>query len=189
MIDLTKKDLPKAIEVNGKSILLNTDFRVWLEFFKTNKVIYGNLIKNIKELTLNDKEELDIKLEEFLYNKNEYPQYESGSSENESGSSEKIIDYYLDGEYIYSAFMTQYHIDLLETDMHWHKFKALVDDLEVGIISHAKRARGYQKPSKKATEHDYWSKEKRAWQIKESVKLTEEEKAKIKEFEDYFDGA
>ncbi len=179
MIDLTQKDLPKAIEVNGKSVLLNTDFRLWLEFFKTNKVIYGDLIINLKDLTLDDKEELDIKLEEFLYNKNEYPQYESGSSE-------KIIDYYLDGEYIYSAFMTQYHIDLLETDMHWHKFKALVDDLEVGIISHAKRARAYQKPSKKATEHDYWCKEKRAWQIRENIKLTEEEKAKIKEFEDYF---
>lgn len=182
MIDLTMRDLPDTISVNGKSILLNTDYRVWLDFWKTKEVKLKKLIKNVEDITIEDVNELNIKIKEFLYNPNEYPKYESGKGE-------ITIDYYLDGEYIYSAFMTQYHIDLLETDMHWHKFKALVDDLEVGIISHAKRARGYQKPSKKATEHDYWSKEKRAWQIKESIKLTEEEKAKIKEFEDYFDGA
>lgn len=183
MIDLTKKDLPKAIMVNGKSILLNTDYRVWLEFWKTNEVKYKELIKDYdKELKNSDMKELNIKLKEFLNNSNEYPRYDDSSNE-------KLIDYYLDGEYIYSAFMTQYHIDLLDVDMHWHKFKALVNDLSVGIISHAKKARGYQKPSKKHTNHDYWSKEKEAWKFRDSIELTEEEKMKIKEFEDYFDGA
>ena len=179
MIDLTQKDLPTTILVNGKSIFINTDFRVWLNFWKTKKVNYSDLIKDNTTLLESDREALDSALINFLYNPNEYPK-------SSGGSGEKIIDYYLDGEYIYSAFMTQYHIDLLEVDMHWHKFKALADDLSVGIITHAKKARGYQKPPKKATEHDYWSKEKKAWQFRDSIELTEEEKMQIEEFENYF---
>ena len=37
MIDLTQKDLPTTILVNGKSIFINTDFRVWLNFWKTKQ--------------------------------------------------------------------------------------------------------------------------------------------------------
>lgn len=184
MIDLTQKDLPNAIVVNGKSILLNTDYRVWLEFWKTNKVKYKNLIKEVnKELKVSDVDELNKKLKEFLNNPNEYPHYNSSDNK-------RLIDYYLDGEYIYSAFMTQYHIDLLEVDMHWHKFKALVNDLNVGIISYAKKARGYEKRTKKDknNSNDYWEKEKQAWQL--TPILTEEEKEseeeKVREFEEYF---
>ena len=106
MIDLTQKDLPKAISVNGKSIFINTDFRVWLEFWKTKTVNYSKLIKDNTTLLESDREALDSALINFLYNPNEYPK-------SSGGSGEKLVDYYLDGEYIYSAFMTQYHIDLL----------------------------------------------------------------------------
>lgn len=37
----------------------------------------------------------------------------------------RIIDYESDADYIYSAFMQTYGIDLQTVDMHWHKFQAL----------------------------------------------------------------
>ena len=53
-----------------------------------------------------------------------------------SGKSEKVLDYIIDSQLIFSAFMEQYRIDLTETDenghfiqMHWHKFLALLSGL------------------------------------------------------------
>ncbi|MFQ8705544.1 MAG: Gp15 family bacteriophage protein [Thomasclavelia sp.] len=183
MIDLTKKDLPTSIKVGGKFILLNTDFRVWIKFWQelsdNGNAKIENLVKDKKiEIEPKYNEELSNAIMQFLYNPNETPNYEA----NETNG--KIIDYYLDGEYIYSAFYRQYGIDLLEADMHWHKFKALCDDLDVGIFLHAKRARGYKKPSKNDTEDKYWQRERKAWSFK--TKLTQEEQEKIKEFDDYF---
>lgn len=180
MIDLTTKDLPNAITVNGKSIFLKTDFRVWLRFWKEPNIKLADVIENVDiELTKEEIEEVKVKLNEFRNNPSVTPNY------NKASNGEKIIDYYLDGSYIYSAFMTQYHIDLLEVDMHWHKFKALADDLSVGIISHAKKARGYQKPSKKYDNDKYWSEERKAWSFPKV--LSDEEKKKIDEFNKYFE--
>lgn len=184
MIDLTKKTLPNTITVNGKVVFLNTDYRVWLEFFKSKNVKLDKLIKEVDVvLVKDDYPELDKKLKEFLYNPNEYPKYDNEQSE-------KSIDYYLDGEYIWVGILEQYGIDILEVNMHWHKFKAMVDSLRVGIIGHAKTARTYKKPSKKETSHEYWMKEKRAWSFRQEMSKEDEEmfNQKVKEFEDYFDG-
>jgi hypothetical protein len=53
-----------------------------------------------------------------------------------SGKSEKVLDYVLDSQLIFCAFLEQYGIDLTATDetghfiqMHWHKFLALLSGL------------------------------------------------------------
>lgn len=121
MIDLCSKDLPQAVMVDGKSFLINTDFRYWIKF--------GELVKK------------DETLDKFLYLfKNKVPQnpeffnalmdfYNNPNATPKSSSSNgnDIIDYVLDGEYIYGSFMQAYHIDLIDIEyLHWHKFKALV---------------------------------------------------------------
>lgn len=41
----------------------------------------------------------------------------------------QLISYVKDDALIYAAFMQQYGIDLVESELHWHKFRALLDGL------------------------------------------------------------
>lgn len=118
MIDLREKALPNTVQVNGRAYSIYTDFRYWLKFselIKKKDLRLGELYFLFK----NDTPYCNFydELMEFFTNKNATPKG--------NGSSERIVDYILDGEYIYASFMQAYGIDLLETDMHWHKFKAL----------------------------------------------------------------
>lgn len=178
MIDLTKKGLPKTIEVNGKSILLKTDFRVWIDYYRkisTNqKVKYSDVIQDTSvKLLPSEVPLLDKALSDFFVNKNPTPNYKDGSTT-------KIYDYYLDGGYIYPAFIRIYGIDLMEVDMHWHKFKALCDDItdKNTTFGYAKFARGYEKPRKEEKDEQIKLKERSAWALPIYVELSEEEKAR-----------
>ena len=46
------------------------------------------------------------------------------------GKSTQIYDFNFDDDYIYSAFLDQYGIDLQDTDLHWWKFKAMFKSLK-----------------------------------------------------------
>lgn len=59
---------------------------------------------------------------EFAFPQNVVPHYEHDNGED-------VLFYDIDGDYIYAAFMQAYHIDLISTDMHWHKFLALMNGL------------------------------------------------------------
>lgn len=124
MIDLRIKGLPNHIEVAGKSFLLDTDFREWIEFGErlNDEPTLLDLLFVVKDINGLDVmlygDEILDKLMEFYINKNETPVEDTTSGE-------VVVDYVLDGEYIYSSFMQAYSIDLTEVDMHWHKFKAL----------------------------------------------------------------
>ena len=49
-------------------------------------------------------------------------------------STEKVLDYNVDADYIYSAFMSQYNIDLQDIEyLHWWKFRALFDSLDENV--------------------------------------------------------
>lgn len=118
MIDLREKALPNVINVNGRAYSIYTDFRYWLKFselIKRKDLKLGELYFLFKNETpyCNFLDELM----EFYANPNATPK--------QGGNGERIFDYILDGEYIFASFIQVYKIDLLETDMHWHKFKAL----------------------------------------------------------------
>ena len=52
------------------------------------------------------------------------------SSKNGRGKNIQIYDFNFDDDYIYSAFLDQYNIDLQDADLHWWKFKALFRSLK-----------------------------------------------------------
>lgn len=175
------------MSADGEPILLNTDYRLWIRF---NQDIQ------------NDKQEIDISylfkdeppiIDEFIYKQLLNFLYNPSITPiNSKSNGAKILDYILDGEYIYSAFMQVYHIDLLDVDMHWHKFQALANNIigEKTLWGYAKQMRGYKKPSKKDTYEKQCEEAKKAWIF--PVIETEEEKAererRNKEFDDYFAG-
>lgn len=129
MIDLTKKEpLQKAITIRDMTIDINCDYRTWMRFVTEYE----------KWVSDGCKGRLDI---EYLF-KYVAPIFESPEDYNgilefafpksvvphiASDNSEPVLFYDIDGDYIYAAFMQQYGIDLICSDMHWHQFKALLN--------------------------------------------------------------
>lgn len=181
MIDLREKGLPNAIyTADGKPILLNTDFRLWIKFYD--------------ELNNTDKE-IDISylfvdsapiIDDHIYKQLLAFLYNPSSTPNGDASNEKVLDYIEDGEYIYSALYAKYGIDIIDMDMHWHKFQALCNNItgDDTLWGYAKQMRGYHKPSKSDTYEKQCTRAKEAWSF--TVALTEEEQRIKDEFDDYF---
>lgn len=147
MIDLRKKGLPDRIQVAGKSYLLYTDFREWIEFgnrLQEDRCSITDLAFVVKDLTLLELLENPKDFYEELYKFYCNPNLTPKAIESED--SEILIDYIQDGEYIVGSFMSEYHIDLTECDMHWHMFKALFQSLsEDSKIKQIMNMRGYRK--------------------------------------------
>lgn len=126
MIDLKRKELPRFLIVGGSSYLIKTDYRVWLEF---GEVIRGETVR-LSDITFIFEE--DIPEDDFFPAALEFYRSENATpkmTDEEQAHSVPVFDMFLDGEYIYASFMQAYHIDIIEEDMHYHKFKALLMSL------------------------------------------------------------
>jgi len=119
--------LPDTVEVEGNLYPIKTNFSYWLMF--------ANVIKNPKT-TLG---ELD-----FLYNGTPPRDRITGFNalydfynpikeipRPSGGTGKVLLDYVIDFDLIYSAFMDKYKIDLYDekTKLHWWKFQALLSGL------------------------------------------------------------
>lgn len=128
MIDLKKARLPEAVEVNGSFYPVHTSFKYWLRFLELiadNQTppadfdfIYSTDRK--PQSRLNGM----VALVRFCNPPQELPRTQGGE---ESG--EKAVDYAIDADYIFAAFIERYGIDLTTSEMHWYKFQALFKGL------------------------------------------------------------
>lgn len=125
---------PTYTIVNGKEYAINTDFRVAIQcdtiardknindFERSLAIIY----KLFGKKGLNDfenHEELLKKALDFLsFGKND-------KTINQLSGEEPDMDYVEDMDYIEASFMSDYHIDLSTTKMHWWKFFKLLNGL------------------------------------------------------------
>lgn len=174
MIDLTKKGLPNVITINGKPFSIYTDYRVWMKFEislvhakKSDLIDIDYLFKNEKPIYCDVHE-----LMPFARPHNELPR-------NIGKSSDAIpIDFELDSDLIYSAFLGQYGIDLVEVEeLHWHKFLALLRGLNDSTLMHqVMQYRLYEKQTRKDV--DPYEILRDMWEIE---RVTEEEQAEIDE--------
>lgn len=119
---------PESITVNGVDYPVDTDFRVWVKFQGVLLADGTNDEKAVKVCELmaemglpKTKEALDAMLS-F---------YSGASTENQTGSggNVKAYDFEKDSEYIFSAFLDSYGIDLTTERLHWWRFKALFKSL------------------------------------------------------------
>lgn len=180
MIDLTKKSLPNTILVNGEDFPINTDFREWMKF----------------EIALSKMSREDLIQVDYLFNGGKKPKYCSiedllvfSRPRNElprpvfGGSDVIVLDYELDADLIYSAFLGQYNIDLVDVEhLHWHKFLALLTGLNDS--TRLREVMGYRCYEKSTEKEETWRlKLKRAWEIE---RVSPEERAKLEEFNKLF---
>lgn len=179
MLDLTSKILPNTVKVGGRFFLVNTDFRAWMKF----EIEVSRIRKNVEQ-------ELDVS---YLF-PGEAPDYfdvndlfvfsrpQSILPRQITYREVIVLDYELDADLIYAAFMEQYGIDLVEVDeLHWHKFLALMKGLN-GSTTLAKvmSYRGYEKTDSKK---DPYEELRRAWEI---PYLSEDEQEGLDEFSNLF---
>lgn len=168
MLDLKQKSLPNALEACGQAFLLNTDFRVWLNYPRLITEDPGAFFADWAPiLTLEVVNQLDL-----FYN----PPRDVPRS---SGSGAPLVDWEVDADLIYAAFQQAYGVDLLTADLHWHKFKALFDALpDDTLMVKVIQWRGYKGSDKDMLEL------KNTWALPE--KLTEEEQQAMDEFNELF---
>lgn len=127
---LSKAILPKYINLsNKKSYEIKTEHYYWFRFSEILRegnfllTDFNFLYKSDCPSTIEEMNEAFQKLCEFFYEKKTIPR-PTGDADGT-----RTIDYELDADLIYSAFMEQYGIDLVSTPLHWHKVRALLDGL------------------------------------------------------------
>ncbi len=124
---------PETVTAEGKAYPINTDFRVWIEIeellstlsqadFAT--VLAKCLALAYTHLPPSPVAALNCLLEFYS------PGALSRSVAKSHTSAPPLYDIKADFEYIYSAFMSRYGIDLCEVQLHWWKFCALLSGLD-----------------------------------------------------------
>ena len=140
--------LPRDVSIGGLNIPINSDFRTGILFsllMEDSEVIDSEKIFLAIDLyfedlpkDLNMKEIIDVIIWFYRCDKPINNEILS-DKDNEDNSSLRnpILSYEYDADYIYSAFLSQYNIDLQDVEyMHWWKFKALLQGLsEEHLIS------------------------------------------------------
>lgn len=171
MIDLTKKALPNVINIKGVPFVIKTDYRLWLRFM----IDFQKLTD--KKATLEVGYLFDgecpracsyLDLLQFAAPKNELPR--------PIDTTDAItLDYELDSDLIYAAFLGQYGIDLVDIEyLHWHKFLALIAGLnEDTRLREVMGYRCYKKSNRKPEEQ--YERLKLAWQIERETEYQDEE--------------
>ena len=182
--------LPTSVVIDGVEYKINSDFRTSILFsllIEDNDVneqdkILGALQLYYDVIPNNINSAIDKIINFYLCNDNNNTS--SGSSKNKSNK--KVLDYDIDSNYIYSAFLTQYNIDLQDIEyLHWWKFKAMLeslnDDLMLCKIIKFRSidvSKIQDKEQKK-----YYQKMQKIYEIKE--KISEEELKQIEEWKNY----
>ena len=175
MIDLTKKALPNTITVDGKAYSIYTDFRVWLRFMNDLEEHKG--LFDVRYIFKNEMPPKSTirELMQFASPPKELPRILERDDE-------ILLDFRIDADLIFSAFMGQYGIDLLEVDLHWHKFLALLNGLNSSTkLREVMGYRCYEKNNDK--NHDVYEDLKYAWSIE---RMSEEEQASLDAFNEAF---
>ena len=182
MINLAERNsLPHTIMNKGREFEVYTDFRVWMKFeISLTKMRKDDLLP-VEYLFPGDMPRFcDINsLLEFSRPQNPLPRSMFGKSD------VIVLDYELDADLIYSAFLGQYGIDLVEIEhLHWHKFLALLSG--VNDNTRLREVMGYRCYEKSTEKEEVWrEKLRRAWEID---RMSAEEREELDEFSNLFTG-
>lgn len=135
--------LPSTVDVDGVHVAINTGHRAGIAFTsvledsslsdedKLSRAL-GIYYKD-KDISRHDTTAL-IKAALAFYSYDPSAYYGKTKSVLSKGGgkphrSKQLISYIKDDALIYAAFLQQYGIDLADNELHWHKFRALIDGL------------------------------------------------------------
>lgn len=187
---------PEYLEIEGKKYKINTDFRYAIE---CNRIAEDENIGEFERVlaviyTLFGDEGINTPdhYEKLLEGARKY--LLCGKEYDEEKNSEPDMDFIEDMDYIEASFMSDYHIDLNNMEMHWWKFNKLMNGLsnsEIGdccILNRIRNLRTYDtKEIKDQKERQKIEKAKKEVALKKHKKVvkkeyTNEEKNNMEEF-------
>ena len=179
MIELKKTRLPESVEVDGSLYAINTSFKYFLRFIE----LLGDKEAKPKDFDFMYKSKKPQARESGLIALVQFcnpPQFLPRTDKLES-SGEKAVDYAIDADYIFAAFMERYGIDLVESDMHWYKFQALFKGLHDTKLNEIIGYRLWENTSGKRDAYTrQMEKLKSAWELPQE---SDEEDEDLKAFE------
>jgi len=162
--------LPERVWIDGAEYLINSSFRVGMQFDRirdgegSDEEKIMNLLKlYYPKIPINLGEAIDKMLWFYRCGEEEKKDDDTKQRYQLRTSKEPAYSFEQDDPYIYAAFKEQYGIDLAESDMHWWKFMALFESL--GEDTKMSKIMYYRKASVSGM-----SKERRAY-INEMKKL------------------
>ncbi len=128
-MSLLTEELPKSLIIEEVECPIRTDFKTWLKF--SNLMETENILNALPQMLRLVFFALPPKLEGAIYAMLDFysgilPEKVKG---NQGAPQKALFDFEYDAELIYAAFMQQYGIDLCESNIHWWKFRALVNGL------------------------------------------------------------
>lgn len=131
----------KLPQHTDSGLRIRTDFRESIKFellMQDRTISDDKKIRMILNLYYYRPEQIkDLKkaLEEIAWFYKGGDKIEAKNSKEKEGKKKQIYNYEFDAEYIYSAFMQQYKIDLNSIKyLHWWKFKALFINLSEDVL-------------------------------------------------------
>lgn len=159
MIDLRNKGLPSRLVWDGGSAAIDTSFRTWIEFDRhvwEDGIFWAGIFTDGIPA---DDGWVEAAIE-FWKCENLTPRM------TRPPSGARIIDLVEDGDHIVASFQHAYGIDLTAEDMHWHRFKALLN----GLPDSAKMAkimgyRDYNEQDAKRKHEDNMREQRAAWSL------------------------
>lgn len=173
-------ELPNTVNIEGLDYLINTDFRIGIMF---EQLMQDKKVTDEQKLEL----AIGLYLKNKVRNKAESVQkilwfYSCGHKEkaNRGGSGalrKAIYDYNEDAEYIYSAFLQQYNVDLQDASLHWWKFKAMMQGLKDCRFTEIMGYRSVNLKDVPECQRNFYTKMKRLYALPDN--RTEEEKEQM----------
>lgn len=131
LIDL----LPTSVEIEGIEYDINTDFRTFMMFellMQDDSVLdseKGYMALDLFYETIPPNLSLAVEKIQWFYRCGKDEVKTKGTDS--TNKTKNIYSFEHDDDYIYSAFLTQYGIDLQDIeDLHWWKFKAMFKSLK-----------------------------------------------------------
>jgi len=126
---------PNEITVENTRYTINTDFRLWLQlFYYARKKEHKKQVEEILncicpeiEISENPQAVINELVDFSMLAEHSSKHSESKAKSRLSVASKKLFDLFVDADVIYADFMRDYHIDLNVAQMHWLKFKVLLN--------------------------------------------------------------
>lgn len=122
--------------------IIRTDFRESIKFellmqdrrIEEEKKIILAINLYFSNLNIKDKEDLKLLTDDIIWFYRCGKEQKNTNRQINNNKNKQIYSYEFDAEYIYSAFMQQYKIDLNKQYLHWWKFKALFSSLSEDVL-------------------------------------------------------
>ncbi|MCQ2273048.1 MAG: bacteriophage Gp15 family protein [Bacteroidales bacterium] len=162
MIELKKTRLPETIKVGRSRFKIHTDFKYILRFIEVSQDKNARLgdfdfiyIDAIPISRLEGIRQINL----FINPSQEIPRRTGEETK------EVVLDYTIDSDYIYAAFMEQYKIDLLTARLHWYQFTALLHGLHDTELNRIIQARLWRSNTKAGDYERQQQKQYEAWRL------------------------